>query len=182
MNNNRTTALVTCAMLSAVICVISLIAIPMPVGVPLTFQCFAVALCGYFAGSAKGAVSVIIYLLIGLIGLPVFAGMRGGFQAFVSPTGGYLAGFVPLCLMCGGYGIYIKLSRFKTITAIAFGIFGTVLCHLCGVIVFSVISGTDFISSLCFASLPYILKDIALVIGAYFTSLILTKKLNINKA
>ena len=48
--------MVQIAMFTAVVAVLSQIAIPMPSGVPVTLQTLAVALCGYALGSKKGAV------------------------------------------------------------------------------------------------------------------------------
>ncbi len=177
MKNNKTISLVSCALLSAVICVLSLITIPMPNAVPLTLQCFAVSLCGYFAGSIKGSVAVIIYLLLGFIGLPVFSGFNGGIQVLFSPTGGFLIGFIPLCLLCGGFGLYEKAGKAKTAIAIIFGIIGLIICHLLGVIWLCSVSAMNILSALCYVSLPYIAKDIVLVVAGYFVSAAIGKSI-----
>ena len=70
--------MVQIAMFTAVVAVLSQIAIPMPSGVPVTLQTLAVALCGYVLGSKKGAVSLLVYALLGAVGAPVFANFKGG--------------------------------------------------------------------------------------------------------
>lgn len=172
---NRTQKIVTCAMLTAVTALLSLIAIPMPSMIPISLQCFAIALCGYFAGSLMGTVSVIVYILIGTVGVPVFAGVRGGFAVLFGATGGFIIGFIPLCLLCGGFGLAEKSGRYRHVTAIALGITGLLICHLCGIVQFMLVMGTDFPTAFLTASLPYIIKDIICIFAAYPVSNVLKK-------
>ena len=171
----RTQKIVTCAMLTAVTALLSIIAIPMPSMVPLSLQCFAIALCGYFAGSIMGTVSVIVYIFIGMVGVPVFAGMRGGFAVIFGATGGFIIGFVPLCLLCGGFGLAEKNGKRRHIIRISFALIGLVLCHICGIVQFILIMQTDIMTAFLTASLPYIVKDIVCILLAYPVSNILKK-------
>lgn len=171
---SRTQKIVSCAMLTAVISLLSLIAIPMPSAIPISLQCFAIALCGYFAGSLMGTVSVSIYILIGAVGVPVFAGMRGGFAVLFGATGGFILGFIPLCLFCGGFGLSAKGKK-RHVISIALGIMGLVLCHVSGIVQFMLIMQTDILTAFLTASLPYIAKDVICIIAAYPVSNILKK-------
>ena len=87
-----TKTMVSVGMFAAVLGVLSVLTIPMPSGVPLTLQTFAMALCGYTLGAKRGTAAVALYLLLGAVGVPVFAGMTGGVSRFVGPTGGFLWG------------------------------------------------------------------------------------------
>ena len=49
-----TKTIVTVGMFTAVLSVLSILTIPMPTGVPVTLQTFAMALCGYVLGWKKG--------------------------------------------------------------------------------------------------------------------------------
>ena len=68
------------AIMTALIAVMAQISIPMPLGVPMTMQTFAITLAGIVLGSKRGALSAIVYLLLGAVGVPVFAGFSGGAQ------------------------------------------------------------------------------------------------------
>ncbi len=162
-------------MLTALTALLSIIAIPMPSMIPISLQCFAIALCGYFAGSLMGTVSVIIYILIGTVGVPVFAGMRGGFAVLFGATGGFIIGFIPLCLLCGGFGAAQKSGKYRHFTAITLGIAGLVLCHICGIVQFMLVMGTDILTAFLTASLPFIAKDFLCIIAAYTVNNILKK-------
>lgn len=61
------------AMFAAILAVCSQIAIPLPSGVPVTLQTFAVGLVGYALGAKQGPVAVLVWCAIGLVGAPVFS-------------------------------------------------------------------------------------------------------------
>ena len=66
------------AILTAVTAVMAQISIPMPFGVPLTMQTFAVTLAAIILGAKNGMISMMIYILLGAVGVPVFANFGGG--------------------------------------------------------------------------------------------------------
>ena len=134
-------------------------------------QVFAVALAGYLLGWARGSVAVLIYIAVGLVGVPVFSGYMGGFSAFFGPTGGFIAGFFPLALFSG-----LGKDK-KTFFAVLLGISGLVLCHIMGAGHYKIITNCSLAAAFLTVSLPYIIKDIALIIGAYFLSLPIKKRI-----
>ncbi len=147
---------VTTAVLAAVYAVISQIVIPFP-AVPLTLQCFAIALGAAVFGWRVSLASIILYIGMGAIGLPVFAFFRGGADALLGPTGGFIWGFVLMGIPCGlaeGKG---RLAGFSL------ALIGLVACHLLGTVQFAFVTGTSFAASLLSSSAPYILKDALLV-------------------
>jgi len=91
------------AIFVAVIAVLAQISIPMPLGVPLTLQTFAVPLAGAVLGAKRGAVAAIVYLLLGAVGAPVFAQFGGGLHRLVGPRGGYLLSY-PFFAFAVGFG------------------------------------------------------------------------------
>ncbi|MGI6071133.1 MAG: biotin transporter BioY, partial [Blautia sp.] len=103
MNNkrNHTRQLAFAGLFAAILAVLSVIQIPMPSGVPVTLQTFAVALCGCVLGRKWGFTATLLYVLIGTVGLPVFSGMKGGIGVLAGPTGGFLFGFLALAPLCG---------------------------------------------------------------------------------
>ena len=165
--------------MSAVLSVISLISIPLPSGIPLTFQTFAVALCGYLLGIRCGLISLLVYLALGTVGLPVFSHAQGGLQVLIGgPTGGFLFGFIPLVLFCG-ISVYFTWKRNGSLFRPLFGIIGLLLCHLCGIAQYASITETPFHIAFCAVSLPFLFKDVLLVIGAYIVSVSLKKRIYI---
>lgn len=98
------------AIMAALTAVMAQISIPMPMGVPMTMQTFAVTLAGVILGSKRGAISMIVYLLIGSVGIPVFSNMGGGVQFLVGPTGGFLLSF-PIMAYLIGLGVEKKKQK-----------------------------------------------------------------------
>ena len=62
--------------------------------VPVTGQTLGVFLAGAWLGFRRGALALLVYVLVGAAQVPVFAGFTGGMDVVTGPTGGYLVGFV----------------------------------------------------------------------------------------
>lgn len=154
--------LVMTGMAAAVLAIMAQMAIPMPSGVPVTLQTFAVALIGVVLLSRQAAAAVVVYILIGAVGVPVFANLNAGLAAIAGKTGGFIWGFVFLALFCGTGSTFSK-----KIPGILMGIFGLIICHFLGITQFSILSGMGMKESFIFVSFPYLLKDILSVIIAY---------------
>jgi biotin transport system substrate-specific component len=75
--------------------------IPLAGGVPITLQTLGVMLAGALLGPWRGAVSVLLFLLLVAVGAPLLAGGRGGLGVFFGPTAGYLIGWVPGAYVTG---------------------------------------------------------------------------------
>ena len=114
-------------MMTAVVCVLSILEIPMPTGVPITLQTFALALCGYLLGWKKGFLAALLYLLLGAAGVPVFSGMSGGIQVMLGLTGGFIWGFPVLAALSG-----LGSGKKNAVSAVAFGVLGLAAVHLLG--------------------------------------------------
>lgn len=151
---------------AALLAVLSQISIPLPTGIPVTLQTFAVALCSYILGPALGTLSVLVYLALGAVGLPVFAGFSGGVGSFVSLAGGYLWGFLFMAFLCG-----LGAWRGSKAAGISLGVAGLAACHLCGAVQFSLLMSTSLAQALLVASVPYLLKDVISVVLAYLAAM-----------
>ena len=71
-------------------------------GVPITAQSLGVMLCGTVLGAKRGALAVLLFMLLVAIGLPLLAGGRGGLGAFMLPSSGFLIGF-PFAAFATGF-------------------------------------------------------------------------------
>ncbi len=159
---NKVHKIVLAGLCTALLAVLSQISFPLPSGVPVTLQTFAVALCGSILGGKLGLLSMAVYLALGAVGLPVFAGFMGGVGVFAGMTGGYLWGFLLMTALCGlGSGASSRAA------AVLLGCAGLLLCHLCGTIQFSIVSKLGIAESFALASLPYLLKDVISVVLGY---------------
>lgn len=141
------------------------IAIPTPLGISVTLQTFAIALCGYCLPLKYALLSYSTYVLLGIVGVPVFASFTGGLGVVSGKSGGYILGFIAIALLCS---VSNKFSSFYI--AVVFGIFGTVICHICGVAYLSIVSCGQGTSALLTISIPLLIKDIASIIPAKLLS------------
>ena len=125
MNSNREkiTNIVMVGVFAAVLAVLSQISFPLPSGIPVTLQTFAVALCGYALGCKRGTLAVLVYIVLGAVGLPVFANFSGGFGSLVGLAGGYIYGFLPMAALCG---LGTKMPH--RVLAVVLGVAGLAIC------------------------------------------------------
>ena len=140
------------AIMAAITAVMAQISIPMPLGVPMTMQTFAVTLAGVILGSKRGALSMIVYVLLGAIGVPVFAGFSGGAQYLVGATGGFLISFP---LMAYLIGVGVKLKKKKGMFLL-FLILGTVSNYIVGVVMFCIVTQSSVMTGITACVLPFI--------------------------
>lgn len=157
-----TREIVYAGMFAAVLAILSQISIPMPSGVPITLQTFAVALTGFVLAWKRGMASTLIYILLGAVGVPVFAGFRGGLQVLVSHTGGFIWGFIIMTLLCG-----VGIMKKDKLSGILLGLTGLAICHVFGTMQFTMITKMSLPKSFLLVSAPYLIKDVLSVIFAY---------------
>lgn len=168
----NTRDVVLTGMLTAVLAVMSQISIPLPSGVPITLQTFGVALCGAVLGWKLGTIAVFAYVLLGMVGAPVFAGFQGGIAILLGKTGGFIWGFIIMALLCGA-----AQSMKNKCLASLLGIAGLAIDHILGVVGFAILTGVGLKQSFLLVSLPFLLKDIISVLGAFAIAAILHKQL-----
>ena len=81
------------ALFTALIAILAQISIPLPGGVPLTLQTFAVPLAGLVLGSKRGTIATVVYVLLGAVGVPVFSNFTVGLGIVLVLTGGFIVSF-----------------------------------------------------------------------------------------
>lgn len=159
---------------TAVIVIMAQIVIPMPLGVPMTMQTFAITLAGMILGSRNGALSSLIYILLGAIGLPVFANFTGGWQSFVGPTSGFILSF-PLMAYLIGLGAELR-SKWKGYSVL-FLILGTSINFLCGMLMFCCLTQSSFSTGFTFCVLPFIPTAVIKAFLAYILGINIRRRL-----
>jgi len=74
---------------------------PLGAAVPVTAQSMGVMLAGAVLGARRGALALLLFLVLVAVGLPLLAGGRGGLGVFFGPSVGYLLGY-PLAAFAVG--------------------------------------------------------------------------------
>ncbi len=160
----------------AVLAVVSPIQIPMPSGVPLTLQTFVISLAGTFLLRKWGTISVAIYILIGTIGMPVFAGFGSGIGKLFGYTGGFIWGFLFLAFF-SGFQVHAKKVWTRYLLKTLLALIGLILCHILGIIQFSIVSGNPLLASAMLVSIPYLIKDVISIVAAVMIGDLLRKRI-----
>lgn len=186
MNNNSTanptTSLLSfsvkdmalCGMFAALMAVVSQLSIPMPTGVPITIQFFAVALTGAVLGSRLGFFAALAYIFIGAVGLPVFANFRGGLNILFGVTGGYLWCYPAMAALCGiapgndsrpapGSGFRIRTMAIRLL----FAFLGFALTEIAGGLQWAMLAGDMTVGAVfTYAIVAFIPKDLIITAAA----------------
>jgi biotin transport system substrate-specific component len=139
------------AIFTALTVVMAQISIPMPLGVPITMQTFAISIAGILLGPRKGFISALVYVLMGAIGVPVFAQFSGGLGIVIGPTGGFILSF-PLMAWMIGLGAQTENKVYLALGLLA----GTVTNFVCGMVMFSAITGNGLGVAFTACVLPFI--------------------------
>jgi len=71
--------------------------------VQTTGQGLAVLVVGMALGSLRGALSMVLYVLLGVLGLPVFSHSSAGVETITGPAGGYVLGLVLAAALVGWF-------------------------------------------------------------------------------
>lgn len=171
VKTKKTFNITVSALFTAVIALLAQISIITP-SVPITLQILGIALCGYTLSLKWALGCVVTYIALGSLGLPVFSSFQGGVQIILGPTGGFIIGFVLLSVCCS-----LTQNLKKGIVKIALGLLGVLLCHLIGVVQYSIVSGNGIAASFVTASLPFMLKDAILLVAAFYLSNLVRKRL-----
>jgi biotin transport system substrate-specific component len=159
--------MVLVATFTALIIVCSWIRVPIE-PVPFTLQTFAIFVTSGLLGSKRGALSVIVYVLLGLVGVPVFAGFSAGPSVVAGPTGGFIVGFIFTAIVTGA--IMKAFSKMKGImkfimAAVAMFI-GDAVCFIIGTVWFMIIMNTGLAATFGICVLPYIIPDLVKIVVA----------------
>ena len=149
----------------ALLAVLAQIAIPLPVGVPISLGTLGIVLVGIIFGAKRGAFIVLMYLLLGAVGVPVFAGFQGGLGMFLDFAGGFRYSF-PLLVLCAGAGRELA-ECFNKPSILWIGLIaGTLINYTFGLFHFMFVTGMGFAEAIILVVAPFVLGDFAkLAIG-----------------
>ncbi|MET0467429.1 MAG: biotin transporter BioY [Aeromicrobium sp.] len=81
------------------------------IGVPFTLQMFGIFLAAGVLGARRGALAVLLYLVVGTAGVPIFAEGHGGPAVWTGATGGYLLAFPIAAFLVGAVASRVARSN-----------------------------------------------------------------------
>ncbi|MBI2864078.1 MAG: biotin transporter BioY [Chloroflexi bacterium] len=154
---------------TAIMVALGLLYIPLPfTPVPITGQSLGAMLAGSILGAKRGALSMLVFLLLVAVGAPVLAGGRGGFGILVGPSGGYIFGFLVGAFITGLLAESLRNRRgglgFWLVVANLIG--GIIGVHAPGVVWLAVVTHRTLLEALALGSLPFLPGDLVKVVAA----------------
>ncbi|MEE8886816.1 MAG: biotin transporter BioY [Eubacteriales bacterium] len=159
-SDTKTRNLVFCALMAAVMCVLSPFAVP--VGpVPITLATLVLYFMIYIIGWKRSIISTAIYILLGIVGLPVFSGGNAGPGVIAGPTGGFIIGYIPMIVVMG-----ILMEKHRTnslkdhVLCMIYMIIGTVVLYAVGLVWFMIMMQSDFATAFAACCAPFIVNDL----------------------
>ena len=161
----KTTDLTHIALMTAVLCILAPISIPVPVSsVAPSLATFAIYLMAYILKPRQALTAVGLYLLLGAAGLPVFSGYMAGISRFAAPGGGYLMGYL---FLAGISSLFIHRSA-KTPVQMAGMLLGTLTMYGIGTYWLSISTGISFLAAIPAGMMAFLPFDlIKIVLSSY---------------
>ena len=146
-------------MFVAIIAVCAQISIPMPYGVPMTLQTFAIPLAGAVLGIKNGTIAALVYVAIGAIGVPVFAQFTGGIGIVFGRTGGFILTF-PLMALAAGIGA----RKDNRLWLALWLVIGALILYTGGVLMFNLITSIGILASIPLVVAPFIPTEVVKIV------------------
>lgn len=168
-------SIVFTAIFAAIICIAAPFSVPLPGLVPISLATFAIYIAGAILGGKRGALAVLVYILLGAVGLPVFSNHAGGFGVLFGVTGGYIIGYIPLALITG---VFAEMKS-KTHWTVPVGmILGTLALYAFGTAWFMIFTGKTLAAALTACVLPFLPFDGVKIVLSTLISVPLKARLN----
>lgn len=107
-------------------------------GVPITAQSLGVMLCGTVLGSKRGALAVLLFLVLVLVGLPILSGGRGGIGLLATPSAGFLLAWPVAAFVIGSIVERVRSIPMTIIATLASIVGGVLVLYAFGILGMSV--------------------------------------------
>jgi len=143
----------------AIIAVCAQIIIPMPNGVPMTLQTFAIPLAGAVLSIKNGTIAALVYVLVGMTGVPVFAGFMGGIGMLFGRTGGFILAF-PIIALTAGIGAKKESRPWLAVWLVI----GALILYTSGMLMFSFVTSSTIAVSFALVVTPFVPAEIIKII------------------
>lgn len=160
------------ALMTALLCVIAPLALPLGV-VPVSMSTLVLFLMLYLLPWRQATMATGAYLLLGLLGLPVFSGYMGGVGRLLGPTGGYLLGYLPMVAVAG---CLMARSEKRWVHCLCMAA-GEVVLYLLGSVWFCIQSGVSFYAAVATCVAPFLMGDAIKIALAVMLGTLLQRRL-----
>lgn len=135
------------------------------IAVPITAQTLGPMLAGAIAGAKRGALALVLFVVLVAIGLPLLAGGRGGLGIFLGPSGGFILAW-PLAALLIGFLYQRNLRSLTLVKEVLFLVLGgVVLIYSAGIPWIAAVAGLS-LKQAALGSLGFLPGDVVKVVLA----------------
>lgn len=167
--------------LSAVFAALLSITAPLSVQIgtiPISLATFSVYLAAFILTPLQSAGAVVCYLVLGAVGMPVFSGFFGGFSRITSPSGGFLIGYIPCALITSFISRRLPFrGRGRIVGNVISAYAGSVVCHVCGVLYFMLVTRSGLAETFVVCVIPFVLPELIKIMLASYLAFLLNKRM-----
>jgi biotin transport system substrate-specific component len=163
MKKTKTTELTFGAFMTALMCILSQIAVPVPfAAIVFNLGFVGIFLAGAMQKPRSAFLSIFAYVMLGAVGVPVFANFKSGIGAILGPTGGFIiaypiAAFI-ISLVCGNGGNNsIENKKFARLFIAMLS--GGLVCYIIGTLWYMIYAKTSFAAAFAAVAAPFMLPD-----------------------
>jgi biotin transport system substrate-specific component len=158
MKKIKTTELTTAALLTALMCILSQIAVPVPfAAIVLSLGTVGINLAGALQKPRSAFLSILAYVMLGIVGIPVFAGMKSGIGTVLGPTGGFIIAYPIAALLISFFAERAKSRSFVVLTGAMLG--SMVLLYIIGTLWYMIYAKTTVAAAFAAVGAPFIIPD-----------------------
>ncbi|BCP55086.1 BioY family transporter [Kaistia sp. 32K] len=101
--------------------------------VPITAQTLGVMLAGSLIGAKRGALAILLFVLLVALGLPLLSGGHGGLSVFFGPTAGFIIAW-PFAAFVTGWLTELNWRRMNAVWFFVFSAIGGIgVVYLIGI-------------------------------------------------
>ncbi|HEV7368163.1 biotin transporter BioY [Arenibaculum sp.] len=162
MNTKDIVHIALFAALTAALGVFPPVTLPV-IGVPITAQSMGAMLAGSILGARRGALALVLFLVLVAAGLPLLAGGRGGFAVFLGPSAGFLFAW-PLTAFVTGWLFERYWARLTFLHAVSFLAFaGIVVLYPIGILWIAAVAGAP-LATVAASSAAFIPGDVVKIV------------------
>lgn len=129
-------------------------------GIPITAQSMGIMLCGTVLGAKRGALAVLLFVVLVAAGLPLLAGGRGGLGVFTTPWAGFYFGFPIAAFVAGLVMEKMTIGNVSMTAGVAAVIGGIGALYLVAVPYYMVMKPAGLGESILTAMVPFMPGDL----------------------
>jgi biotin transport system substrate-specific component len=173
-NRVKTEELTVGALFTALMCILSQIAVAVPfAAIVFNLGFIGIFLAGALQKPRAAFLSIFTYVMLGAVGLPVFANFKSGIGTVLGPTGGFIIAYSLAALLIS---VLCNAAKKKNFTVLFLSMAaGGLVCYIIGSLWYMIYAKTTFVAAVAAVAAPFIITDTLKAIAAASVGVVILK-------